>query len=275
MLGAIIGDIVGSAYEGQFIKTKNFPLFTKKSTFTDDTVCMIAVADSLLHHKEYTSTMRQWGKKYMSITGFSKKFSAWIQNPQMKPYESKTNGAVMKMPPVAFLIKDTIQAMNVADHITNQTHNHPDSLNAVHAFIATLHACRKGHAPDKIKNYLESTYGYNMHRSVEEIRATYDKFYISCAKSVPEALICALEATSFEDAIRNAVSIGGDCDTIACIAGAVAEARFSVPFLYREAAFCKLPDEMQDIVQALYPNQCIRRQRLQFSERILNRERTN
>lgn len=274
MLGAIIGDIVGSVYEGQHIKTKDFPLFTKKSTFTDDTVCMIAVADCLLHHSDYAATMRKWGQKYLPITGFSKKFSAWIQNPNMPPYQSKTNGAVMKIPPVPFLVKDTVQAIKIADHITNQTHNHPDSLMAVHAFISTLHACQKGHAPDKIKTYLENTYGYDMHRSVDEIRATYDKFYISCAKSVPEALICALEATSFEDAIRNAVSIGGDCDTIACIAGAIAEARFGVPFLYREAAFCKLPDEMQDIVQKLYPGKCIRRQRPQFSEHIMGRERS-
>lgn len=274
MLGAIIGDIVGSVYEGQFIKTKDFPLFTKKSTFTDDTVCMMAVADCLLHHSDYASTMRKWGEKYLPITGFSKKFSAWIQNPQMKPYESKTNGAVMKIPPVPFLIKDTSQAIKIADHITNQTHNHPDSLNAVHAFISTLHACQKGYPPDKIKNYLENTYGYNMHRRVEEIRETYDKFYISCSKSVPEALICALEANSFEDAIRNAVSIGGDCDTIACIAGAVAETRFSIPSSYREAAFCKLPDEMQDIVRALYPNRCLHRQRSPFTEHTVKRERS-
>ena len=273
MLGAIIGDIVGSIYERNNIKTKDFQLFSPQSTFTDDTVCMMAVADCLLHHKDYATTMRLWGNKYMNITGFSKTFSAWIQNPDMPPYQSKGNGAVMKMPPLAYLIQETTQALKKADDITNQTHNHPDSLAAVHAFIETVHACRNGQPIHQIRAHLSDTYGYKMNRSVDAIRASYDKFYVSCAKSVPEALICALEATSFEDAIRNAVSIGGDSDTIACIAGAVAEARFPIPYIYREAAFCKLPEEMQDIVQALYPNKCIRRQRLKFSAQIMDRER--
>ena len=273
MLGAIIGDIVGSIYERNNIKTKDFQLFSAQSTFTDDTVCMMAVADCLLNNKEYSITMRKWGKKYLPITGFSKKFTLWIQNPDMRPYEGKTNGAVMKMPPLAYLIQETTQALKIADDITKQTHNHPDSIAAVHAFIETVHACRNEQPIQQIRTHLSNVYGYDMNRSVDEIRTQYDKFYVSCTKSVPEALICALEATSFEDAIRNAISIGGDSDTIACIAGAVAEARFPIPYIYREAAFCKLPEEMQDIVQMLYPNKCIRRQRLKFSTQITERER--
>lgn len=269
MLGAVIGDIVGSVYERNNIKTKDFPFFSPQSTFTDDTVCIMGVADTLLNHKEYAPTMRQWGQKYLPITGFSKKFAEWIQTPDAPPYGAKSNGCVMKIPPVAFLIHDTEQALKIADDITNQTHNHPDSIHAVHAFIETIHACRKGQSPDKIKAYLEKTFGYDMHRTVDTIRSTYDKFYISCTKSVPESIICALDATSFEDAIRNAVSLGGDSDTLACMAGAIAETRFGIPYSYREIAMQKLPAEMQYIMHQMYPNTALTRQPL-FCQTVLN-----
>ncbi len=276
MLGAVIGDIVGSIYERNNVKTKDFRFLTSESTFTDDTVCIMAVADSLLNKTDYAATMRRWGQKYMSVTGFSKKFSEWIENPNTPPYAAKSNGAVMKIPPVPFLIRNTKRAFETADAITNQTHNHPDSINAVHAFIETMHACRKGKTPIDIKKMLAQKYGYNMNRTVDDIRPDYNKFYVSCTKSVPEAIICALDAVSFEDAIRNAVSLGGDSDTLACIAGAIAEARFEIPYVYREAAMHILPSDMKRIMHQMYPKMVLICQQIPPIQTVLNqKERGN
>lgn len=260
MWGAIIGDIIGSVYEAQNIKTKNFELFSENCRFTDDTVCTVAVADALINGKTAFETFRTWGKKYKDIqnppgffpTFFSGGFAAWLESDNPVPYGAKTNGCVMRISPVPFLIRDLNTAFKTAASITNLTHNHPDSINAVLAYVRTVHMCQNGAQPFDIKNALSYYHGYNMNRTVDDIRPQYNKFYGSCHKSVPEAIICALEAISFEDAIRNAVSLGGDSDTLACMAGAIAETRFGIPTEIKDQARTYLPNEILNIMDKMY-----------------------
>lgn len=260
MFGAIIGDIIGSVYEAQNIKTKDFKLFSEACRFTDDTVCTIAVADALINGKTAFETLRAWGKKYKDIqnppgffpTFFSGGFAAWLESDNPVPYGAKTNGCVMRLSPVPFLIIDLKASEKKAVEITNLTHNHPDSINAALAYVRTIHMCQNSAQPFDIKNALSYYHGYNMKRTVDGIRPWYNKFYGSCHKSVPEAIICALEATSFEDAVRNAVSLGGDSDTLACMAGAIAETRFGIPDDIQKKARTYLPDEILTVVDKMY-----------------------
>ncbi len=249
MWGAVLGDIVGSVFEFNNIKTKEFPLLSVASRVTDDTICLLAVADALLHRKNPEKTLKEWGKQWRPV-GFSRGFNAWIDAPLGTQGTSRFNGAVMKLPPVAFLIRDTQKALAVADCFVRPSHHHPESYAAAHAFIETVHACFKGQKPDDIRSYIGQKYGYDMTRQVRDI--SNDKFYCSCAKSVPEALICGLEATHFEDALRNAVSLGGDSDTLAVMAGAVAEARFGVPESLKQTARLIVPPQGVRLLDELY-----------------------
>ncbi len=250
MFGAVIGDIIGSAYEFNNVKTKDFPLWTKASHITDDTVCTIAVADSILNHKPIVETLQDWCRVY-SI-GYSKKFQEWVNSPFPEPYQSFGNGAVMRISPVGFLYRNVTEAIQKGTEITNITHNHPMAIQAVEAYLTTMHLIKNGENPHKIKAIIQEKYPYDMNRSVDEIRATYDKFYVRCERTVPEAIICALDATSFEDAVRNAVSLGGDSDTLACMAGALAELRFGVPTEMKQKALGYLNLEMAGILKQLY-----------------------
>lgn len=260
MLGAIIGDIIGSVYEARNIKSKDFELFSSNCRFTDDTVCTVAVADALINGKTAFETLRMWGKKYKDIqnppgffpTFFSGGFATWLESDNPVPYQAKTNGCVMRISPVPFLIRDLKTAEKKAIEITNLTHNHPDSINAALAYIRTIHMCQKEAPLFDIKNALSYYHGYDMNRTVDDIRPLYNKFYGSCNKSVPEAIICALDATSFEDTVRNAVSLGGDSDTLACMAGAIAEARFGIPDDIKKKARTYLPNEILTIMDKMY-----------------------
>lgn len=247
MLGAIIGDIIGSVYEFHNIKTKDFPLFSKESHFTDDTVCTIAVADALMHHKPVDKTLREWGRRYSSV-GYGPMFLKWLQSDDMGPYRSFGNGAVMRLSPLARLCNDRTQAVLTGMDITAITHNSAEAITATEAYIETLFALKDGHSPDIIKSALSLRFGYDMNRTVSDIRSAYDKFYVRCSKSVPEAITCALDATSYTDAVRNAVSLGGDSDTLACMAGGLAAIRFPIPRDIQQRALTYLPTEMTDII---------------------------
>lgn len=250
MFGAIIGDIVGSVYEFNNVKRKDFPFWTPTSHITDDTICTIAVADIVVNRKDPVQTMQDWCRRYP--IGYAKRFQEWVDSPNPMPYESWGNGAVMRISPVGFAFSDMNQAYQTADKITQMTHNHHDSVQAVHAYLTTMDLVKKGIQPSEIKKRIQNQYQYDMSRSVDEIRAHYDKFYVRCAKSVPEAIICALDATSFEDGIRNAVSLGGDSDTLACMAGAIAELRFGVPPEMQQKALTYLDNDMKNVLNQLY-----------------------
>lgn len=251
MWGAVIGDIVGSIYEWDNVKTKDFgPLFRLQSTFTDDTVCTIAVADILLNEKAPASTMRVWCRRYPEA-GYGSSFKDWISDENMGPYNSWGNGSAMRISPAALIAVSREQMLENARQVTIITHDHPEGIKGAMATVDAIHALQNGASPAEVRSFIELEYDYPLNRTVDMIRPDYD-FDVSCQGSVPEAIICALEADSFEDTIRNAISLGGDSDTIACIAGAIAEARFGAPQDLITEARSRLTEDMRLVMAKLY-----------------------
>lgn len=250
MIGAIIGDVVGSVYEFDNIRTKDFPLFSEQSRFTDDTVCTVAVADILLNGKDPAATLLHWCRKYSGM-GYGNQFMRWINMPWQEPYNSYGNGAAMRVSPAGWLGATLDEVLSLADQVTVVTHNHPEGVKGARATAASIYLARQGWAAPKIRSEIEEVYGYDLSPSVEHFQET-NTFDETCQATVPPALICALEATSFEDAIRNAISIGGDSDTIAAIAGGVAEALFRIEDDLRDSALNRLNDDLRAVIKAFY-----------------------
>ena len=251
MLGAVIGDIIGSVYEFNNVKTKDFPLWTAQSRFTDDTVCTIAIADALMHGKRFDTTLREWCRRYPDV-GYGQKFKQWIDNEKMPPYHSWGNGALMRLSPVAYLSQSRIQAILNGMEATSVTHNSAEAITATEAFIDAFYAFKSDTPGNVMREALSFRYGYSMNRSVNSIRMNYNKFFVSCHRTLPEAIICVSEAEIFEDAIRNAVSLGGDSDTLAAIAGSLAEVRFGIPNDMKAKAWQRLDTPMQNILKEMY-----------------------
>jgi ADP-ribosylglycohydrolase len=222
MLGAIIGDIVGSTREHHRIKTKDFDLFEPGCDFTDDTVLTIATADAILNNKGYAEVYKDYSLKFPN-RGYGGSFYKWMLDLTSGPYNSFGNGSAMRVSPVGWAFNTLEKVLEEAKKSAEVTHNHPEGIKGAQAVAVAVFLARTGSSKDKIKDYLQSTFQYDLNRSVNEIRlrCTGD---CSCMKSVPEAIICFLDSESFEDAIRNAISLGGDADTQACIAGSIAEA---------------------------------------------------
>lgn len=250
MIGSIVGDIVGSVYEFENHKSKDFPLFGEFSSFTDDTLCTIAVADCLMSGGDPAAYLRAWGQRYLNL-GYGNHFRRWLKRDNLGPYESYGNGAAMRVSPAAFLAASLEEACRNAVRVTEVTHNHPEGIKGALATTDAIWMALEGAAPEAIRTHVAQVYGYDMARSVDSIRPGYE-FDESCQGTVPEAIICALEAADFEDAIRNAVSIGGDSDTVACIAGGIAEARFGVPQAIADEAMRRLPEELREVVARMY-----------------------
>lgn len=252
MLGAIIGDIVGSPFEFKRIKRKDFIWFADGCGITDDTICTVAVADSLLHKKDIVLSFKEWAFKDFKLAGgYGKQFILWLGQKEPKPYNSYGNGAAMRISPVAWLAKTEAELLTNTNQVTSITHNHPEGLRGALAVVTAIWMARHGATPGEITARLEAEFGYDLHRAVDEIRPGYERSE-ACSKSVPESIICALEASCFEDAITNAVSLGGDTDTMACIAGSIAEARFGIPETLVRKAQSHLPREMFEIVEVFY-----------------------
>lgn len=252
MLGSIIGDIVGSVYEFNNYRAKDFePFFHSKAAFTDDTVCTVAVADALIHNKCPAQTLKSWGERYWSNGGWGRSFALWLGSDSLEPYGSYGNGAAMRVAPAGLLAKSLEEALSLSVKVTEVTHNHPEGLRGAAATASAVYLARNGISADEIRRYITKQFCYDLSRTVDEIRPGY-VFNETCQRTVPEALTCAFEATSFEDAIRNAISIGGDSDTIAAIAGGVAEARFGVPDQFAAHAWARLPTDMRKVLTAMY-----------------------
>jgi ADP-ribosylglycohydrolase len=252
MLGAITGDIIGSWYEFRNIKVKDFqPLFHKGAKFTDDTVCTVAIADALVHELDPAATLQRWGREYWSNGGWGQRFNLWLADDNPEPYNSYGNGAAMRVGAAGLLATSMEDALGLASSVTVITHNHPEGMKAAQATASAIWLARQGVVPEQIRKELTERFGYRLDVTVDEIRPGY-KFTEASQDSVPQALVCALEATGFEDAIRNAVSIGGDSDTIAAIAGSVAEARFGIPQEIAAKTWSYLPRDMRAVLTALY-----------------------
>ena len=252
MLGAITGDIIGSWYEFRNYKAKDFaPLFHKGAKFTDDTVCTVAVADALVNGLDPAATLQRWGREYWSNGGWGQRFNLWLAEDDPQPYNSWGNGAAMRVGAAGLLATSLTHAIELATQVTVITHNHPEGLKAAQATAVAIWLARQRTGAEEIRKELTERFGYRLDMTVDEIRPGY-KFTEASQDSVPQALVCALEATDFEDAMRNAVSIGGDSDTIAAIAGAVAEARFGIPDDIAAKTWSFLPRDMRVVMTGLY-----------------------
>ncbi|MBE9066099.1 ADP-ribosylglycohydrolase family protein [Leptolyngbya cf. ectocarpi LEGE 11479] len=257
MLGAITGDTIGSAYEFAPQKTKDFPLFTDQSIFTDDTILTVAVADVLLHGGTYTDAFKRYYQLYPDpCGGYGARFQAWAASANSQPYNSWGNGAAMRVSPVAYAHQTLDAVLQAAQQTAVVTHNHPEGIKGAQATAAAIFLARQGQSKPSIKQYIETQFGYDLSRSLDQIRPTYE-FNESCQETVPEAIIAFLESTSFTDAVRNAVSLGGDADTLTCITGSIAEAFYGeVPDTIADRVWALLPVPLQTVVvqfQATYP----------------------
>lgn len=253
MLGAIAGDIIGSPYEFDGFKTKEFPLFTDKSGFTDDTVLSVAVAEMLLtpdeSARDYAQAFKTYARRYPNPTGgYGARFQSWIWSDQSEPYGSWGNGSAMRVSPIGFAFDDLDSVLSEAKRSAEVTHNHPEGIKGAQATAAAILLARTGQSKADLKTYIESQFGYDLSRTVDAIRPSYT-FNESCQGTVPEALIAFLDATDFEDAIRNAVSLGGDSDTLTCITGGVAEAFYGIPEAIAQEVLSRLDDPLRTVTQ--------------------------
>lgn len=242
MLGAIAGDIVGSVYEGNPVKTTDFLLFHDLSTFTDDTVLTIATADALLHERDYALSYRNYAEKYPDA-GYGGAFHDWMLSPSAGPYHSWGNGSAMRVSPVGFAFDSPQEVVAEAKRNAEVTHNHPEGVKGAQATALAVFLARKGETMEAIREEITGRFHYDLGRSLEKIRPAY-RFDVSCQGSVPESIIAFLESTSVEDAIRKAISLGGDSDTMACIAGGIAQAYYKdIPVSIVHEVRRRLPDE--------------------------------
>ena len=232
MLGAIIGDIVGSVYEFHNTKSMNFELFTPWSRFTDDSVMTLAVAKWLVEDEAHTIhyliyCMQELGNRYPNV-GYGGNFIAWLREDEPQPYNSWGNGAGMRVSPVGLYARTLDEALALAALTASVSHNHPEGVKGAQAIAACVFLCKEGKSKAEIKEYIEKTFDYNLNRSIAEIRPRYE-FDVSCQGSVPEAIIAFLDGNSFEEVIRLAISLGGDSDTIGAMAGAIAACMYPIP----------------------------------------------
>ena len=251
MIGAIAGDIIGSVYEHNRIKTKDFPLFSPLSRFTDDTVLTVAVARAILSGTPYRDAIRNTGRRYPDA-GYGGTFIQWLLAEDAEPYNSWGNGAAMRVSPVGFAFNNEDEVLEKARMTAEITHNHPEGIKGAQATALAVFMSRQGIKKDDIRIQIKDRFDYNLDRTVDEIRSVYS-FDISCQGTVPEAVISFLDSESYEDTIRNAISLGGDSDTLACIAGGIAEAYYGpVPEdIYKKVEEI-LPKDLMDIIKSFY-----------------------
>lgn len=250
MIGAIIGDYVGSTYEFHNTKDYYFEMITPQSEITDDSIMSIAIADAILQGKPYAERMRYWGNKYPNPKGaYGGSFSAWLRSSNPQPYNSWGNGSAMRVSPIGFAFDSLEQTLLQAKLSAECTHNHEEGIKGAQATATTIFLARQGETKQWIKKYIESKFGYNLGFKIADIKESYS-FNESCQGTVPPAIVCYLESTSFEDAIRLAVSLGGDSDTLGCITGSIAEAdhTYRIPPDLIEAALRTTPSDLKAIV---------------------------
>lgn len=270
MIGAIIGDIVGSQFEMMNYTSKNmmfkdfkFEFFTNKCKPTDDTVLTIAIADCLINNKDIPATLKEYARKY-PLAGYGSSFIQWVDSENMEPYNSYGNGSAMRISPVGWLFDTKEDVMKWAEATAQPTHNHPEGIKGAQAIAMAIWLARNGKSKTIIKNTIINLFEYNLDRTLDEIRPTYE-FNATCQGTVPEAITAFLESENFEDCLRKAISIGGDSDTIACMACAIAEAFYG---------FENIPENLINdsmyILQQTYPDLHIKFMKLVTNAESLN-----
>jgi ADP-ribosylglycohydrolase len=247
IIGAVAGDLIGSVFEWKNIKTTVFNMFNPQCDFTDDTVLTIAVADSILNNKDFANTIWEYGRRYRG-RGYGGNFRKWLQQENLKPYESYGNGSAMRVSAVGFAFENIETVLDIAKQTAEVTHNHPEGIKGAQATATAIFLARQGKSKQEIRDYISSAFKYNLDFTLDEIRPTY-KFDVTCQGSVPHAIAAFLESTNYESAIRLAISIGGDSDTIACITGGIASAYYKeIPKGMIDFVVEKLPAEFIDIM---------------------------
>jgi ADP-ribosylglycohydrolase len=251
MLGAVIGDIIGSVHEFSATKHTDFPLFDVSATFTDDTVLTVAVAECLLTGASYVDKLHEYTKAYPN-RGYGGRYWHWVASGSREPYSSWGNGSAMRVSPVGFAFDELGDVLEDGQRSAQVTHNHPEGIRGAQATAAAIFLARQGATKEHIRQSIEGRFGYDLSRSVEDIRPDY-VFNESCQGTVPEAMVAFLDSTDYEHAVRLAVSLGGDADTLACIAGGIAEAYYrGVPEDIAERGLALLDDRLVEIVKRFH-----------------------
>ena len=261
MYGAILGDIIGSPFEfDRGDKTKDFKLFSRRSHFTDDSVMTLAVCEALLKvgqdatvkeiEDAVITNMQSWGRRYPH-EGYGGYFRRWLTARHPEPYNSFGNGSAMRVSAAGWLYDSLEKTRVVAKATANVTHNHPEGIKGAEATASAIFMARNGSSKEEIKKYIENEFHYDLNRTLDEIRPSFHMDE-TCQKTVPEAIIAFLEARDFEDAIRNAVSLGGDTDTLGAITGSIAEAYFGISETLISECRNRINKDMRDIVDAFY-----------------------
>ena len=248
MLGAITGDVIGSVYEHNNYRGTDFPLFGPYSTFTDDSVLTAATAEVLLKKGDYTEAYRRFGRRYPGA-GYGGMFRNWLHQQDSQPYNSFGNGSAMRVAPVGWAFDTLDEVLAEAKRSAEVTHDHPEGIKGAQVTAAAVFAARTGASREKIRELVENLSDYDLDRTVDSIRNTY-QFDVTCQGTVPEAVIVFLESTDFEDAIRKAISLGGDSDTLACITGGIAEAFYGgVPVSIATTVIDRLEPHLRQVVR--------------------------
>ena len=255
MIGAIAGDIIGSVYEHRQIKTKVFPLFHDRCCFTDDTVLTVAIADAILSGRSYKQSLKEIGSRYPQA-GYGGSFIRWLHSDNPRPYNSWGNGSAMRVSPVGFAFQSEEEVLRHAKMTAEVSHNHPEGIKGAQATALSVFLARTGTGKEQIRERIIEEFGYDLNRTVDNIRPNYS-FDVSCQGTVPEAIIAFLDSESYEDAVRNAISLGGDSDTLASITGGIADAFYGVPDSICGEVQNRLPHDLLEIVQTF--NQKYRR----------------
>lgn len=257
MYGALLGDIIGSPFEFDMgNKSKEFPLFSKNSTFTDDSVMTIAVGNAFLDaqpnadiewiRRRLISSMKQYGRKFPRA-GYGGMFRRWLKCDDPQPYGSFGNGSAMRVSSAAWLYNDLETVRSMARLSAEVSHNHPEGIKGAEATASAIFLARTGSTKEEIKAYIVDNFGYDLSRTCDEIRPGYHHVE-TCQETVPEAITAFLEGKSFEDVIRTAVSLGGDCDTLTCIAGSIAEGFYGIPEELKQECRNRLPEELRKVL---------------------------
>lgn len=248
MFGAIVGDVIGSVFEWDNYKGTDFEMFHPTTDFTDDTVLSIATAEVLLDHSDYTDAYQNYGQTYPG-RGYGGRFGDWIYSEDALPYNSWGNGSAMRVSPVGFMFNSVEQVLLEAEKSAIVTHSHPEGIKGAQATALSIFLARKGNSKDTIRKIISNQFDYDLTRTVNSIRPNY-KFNESCQETVPEAIIAFLDSENFEDAIRLAISLGGDSDTLACITGGIAQAYYKeIPKYIIDGVNALLPIEFKAIVE--------------------------
>ena len=255
MYGAILGDIIGSPYEFDMgDKSKEFPLFSSRSTFTDDSVMTIAVADAFMRpaksdediRRNLISAMQHYGRLFPDA-GYGGMFRHWLRSNNPQPYGSYGNGSAMRVSSTAWLFDDLDTVRHMARLSAEVSHNHPEGIKGAEAVASAIYLARTGSSKDDIHAYMDKEFEYSLVLTCDEIRPNYHHVE-SCQETVPEAITAFLEGESFEDVIRTAVSLGGDCDTLTAIAGSIAEGFYGVPAHLKLECWCRIPKQLADVL---------------------------